>query len=88
MQSAGGECRQLVPLLASRDVSLLVGRRLCTGCVRGCVLHGSGAWPLRREAGGRVGAAASWDGSSWVDVWRWGSRRVRGWWVGGETGSG
>ena len=40
---------QLVPLLASKDVSLVVGGGLYSGCVRGGVLRGGGAWPVGRE---------------------------------------
>ena len=36
--------RQLVPLLANGDVSLVVGGGLCSSCVRGGVLRGSGTW--------------------------------------------
>ena len=41
---------RLVPLLANKDVSLVVGGGLCGGCVGGGVLRGSGAWPV----GGKV----------------------------------
>jgi len=40
---------RLVPLLAGRDVSLIVRGGLYSGCVRGSVLHGSGTWPVGRE---------------------------------------
>jgi len=40
---------QLVPLLASGDVSLVMGGGLCGGCVGGGMLHGSGTWPVGRE---------------------------------------
>ena len=40
---------QLVPLLANRDVSLIVRGRLCSSCVGGGVLHGSGTWPVGKE---------------------------------------
>ena len=33
------------------DVSLMVGWRLCSGCVRGGVLHGSRTWPMGEESG-------------------------------------
>ena len=40
---------RLVPLLASRDVSLIVRGGLCSSCVGGGMLHGSGTWPVGRE---------------------------------------
>ena len=44
------EFGRLVPLLASRDVSLIVRGRLCGSCVGGGMLHGSGAWPVGKES--------------------------------------
>jgi len=41
--------RQLVPLLANKDVSLVVRGGLYSGCVRGGVLHGSETWPVGKE---------------------------------------
>ena len=41
--------RQLVPLLANKDVSLVVRGGLYSGCVRGGVLHGGGTWPVGKE---------------------------------------
>jgi len=38
-----------VPLLASGDVSLVVGGGLCGSCVGGSMLHGGGTWPVGRE---------------------------------------
>ena len=43
--------RQLMPLLATRDVSLMVGGRLYSSCVQGGVLHGSWTWPMGKEGG-------------------------------------
>jgi len=40
---------QLVPLLASGDVSLVVRGGLYGGCVRGGMLHGGKTWPVGRE---------------------------------------
>ena len=37
--------RQLVPLLTNRDISL----RLYSSSVRSSMLHGSEAWPVRKE---------------------------------------
>jgi len=39
--------RQLVPLLANKDMSLIV--RLYSSCVQSSMLHGSETWPLKRE---------------------------------------
>ena len=41
--------RQLVPLLASKDVSLIMRGRLYSSCVRSSMLHGSETWPARKE---------------------------------------
>jgi len=41
--------RQLVPLLTNKDVSLIVRGRLYSSCVQSSMLHGSGAWPVRKE---------------------------------------
>ena len=41
--------RQLVPLLTNRDVSLIRRRRLYSSFVRSSMLHGSEAWPVRKE---------------------------------------
>ena len=41
--------RQLVPLLASKDVSLIMRGRLYSSCVRSSMLHGSETWPTRKE---------------------------------------
>jgi len=38
-----------VPLLANKDVSLLMRGKLYTSCVRGCMLHGSETWPVKKE---------------------------------------
>jgi len=40
---------QLVPLLASKDVSLIMRGRLYSSCVRSSMLHGSETWPVRKE---------------------------------------
>ena len=41
---------RLVPLLANKDVSLIMRGRLYSGCVRSGVLHGSEAWPVGKES--------------------------------------
>ena len=41
--------RQLVPLLTSRDISLIRRGRLYSNCVRSSMLHGSETWPVRKE---------------------------------------
>jgi len=41
--------RQLVLLLASRDMSLIMRWRLYGSCVRSSMLHGSATWPVRKE---------------------------------------
>ena len=41
--------RQLVPVLANKDVSLIVRGRLYSSCVRSIMLHGSETWPVRKE---------------------------------------
>ena len=41
--------RQLVPLLANKDVSLIMRGGLCGGCVRSGVLHGGETWPVGKE---------------------------------------
>jgi len=41
--------RQLVPLLTSKDVSLIMRGRLYSNCVRSSMLHGSETWPVRKE---------------------------------------
>jgi len=41
--------RQLVPLLTSKDVSLITIGRLYSSCVRNSMLHGSETWPARKE---------------------------------------
>ena len=41
--------RQLVPLLTSKDVSLILRGRLYSSCVRSSMLHGSETWPARKE---------------------------------------
>jgi len=43
------EFGQLVPLLASGDVSLVVRGGLCSGCVGGGMLHGGETWPVGKE---------------------------------------
>ena len=39
----------MVPLLANKDVSLIVRGRLYSSCVRSSMLHGSETWPVRKE---------------------------------------
>jgi len=41
--------RQLVPLLTSKDVSLLMRGILYTSCVHSCMLHGSETCPVKKE---------------------------------------
>ena len=38
-----------MPLLTSKDVSLVVRGKLYRGCVHRCVLHGSETWPKKKE---------------------------------------
>jgi len=38
-----------VPVLTNRDVLLIVIGRLCGGCVRSSMLHGSETWQVRKE---------------------------------------
>jgi len=45
----GKKCRQLVPLLTNKDVSLIVRGRLYSSCVQSSTLHGSEIWPVRKE---------------------------------------
>ena len=40
---------QLVPLLTSKDVSLIMRGRLYSSCVRSSMLHGSETWAVRKE---------------------------------------
>jgi len=70
-----------VPLLAGRGVSLVVGGGLCSGCVRGGVLRGGGAWPVGREdvvVLRRAGMGVV--GWRWVEGWApgWGAERGAG----------
>jgi len=41
--------RQLIPLLTSKDISLIVRGRLYSSCVQSTMLHGSETWPVRKE---------------------------------------
>jgi len=41
--------RQLVPLHANKDISLIVRGRLHSSCVQSSMLHGSETWPIRKE---------------------------------------
>jgi len=45
------KCRQLVPLLTNKDISLTVRARLYSSlsCVQSSMLHGSETWPERKE---------------------------------------
>jgi len=43
------KCRQLVPLLTNKDVSLITRGRLYSSCVRSSMLHRSETWPVRKE---------------------------------------
>ena len=54
-----------MPLLASRDVLLVVRGGLCGGCVQSSMLHGGGTWPVGggcggASAGGDVGGRVDW----------------------------
>ena len=40
---------QLVPLLTSKDVSLIMRGRLYSSCVQSSMLHGSETWAVRKE---------------------------------------
>jgi len=41
--------RQLVPLLANRDISLIRRGRLYSSCVQSSMLHEHETWPVRKE---------------------------------------
>jgi len=41
--------RQLVPLLSTRDISLIRRGRLYSSCVLSSMLHRSQTWPVRKE---------------------------------------
>jgi len=41
--------RQLVPLLANKDISLVVRGRLYSSCVQSSMLYGSETWPVRKK---------------------------------------
>jgi len=41
--------RQLIPLLTSKDTSLILRGRLYSSCVQNGMLHGSETWPVRKE---------------------------------------
>ena len=41
--------RQLVPLLANRDISLIRRGRLYSSCVQSSMLHGSETWPSGKK---------------------------------------
>jgi len=41
--------RQLVPLLTSKDISLIMRGRLYSSCMQSGMLHGSETWPVRKE---------------------------------------
>jgi len=49
IQTGCNKCRQLVPLLTSRDISLIRTGRLYSSCVRSSMLHGSETWPVWKE---------------------------------------
>jgi len=49
IQTGCNKCRQLVPLLTSRDISLIRTGRLYSSCVRSSMLHGSDTWPVWKE---------------------------------------
>jgi len=41
--------RQLVPLLANKEVLLIMRGRLYSSCVQSSMLHGSETWLVRKE---------------------------------------
>jgi len=41
--------RHLVPLLTNKDISLIMRGRLYSSCAQSSILHGSDAWPVRKE---------------------------------------
>ena len=43
------ELKQLVPLLTSKDISLIRRGKLYSSCVESSMLHGSETWPVRKE---------------------------------------
>jgi len=45
---AWNKFRQLVPLLANKDISLIRRGRLYSSCMRSSMLHGSETWPVRK----------------------------------------
>ena len=49
MRIGWNKFRQLVPLLTSKDVSLIMRGRLYSSCVRSSMLHGSETWLVRKE---------------------------------------
>jgi len=49
IQIGWNKFRQLVPLLTSRDISLIHRGRLYSNCVRSSMLHGSETWPIRKK---------------------------------------
>ena len=59
------EC-YLLPLLTSKDISLIVRGRLFSSCLRSSALRGSETWPVWKEA---EVALASRGESGQMDVW-------------------
>ena len=49
IQIGWNKFRQLVPLLTSKDISLIRRGMLYSSCVRTSMLHGSETWPVRKE---------------------------------------
>jgi len=49
IQIGWNKFRQLVPLLTSKDISLIVRGRLYSSCVRSSMLHGNETWHVRKE---------------------------------------
>ena len=49
IQIGWNKFKQLVPLLTSRDISLIRRERLYSSCVRSSMVHGSETWPVRKE---------------------------------------
>ena len=65
--------RQLIPLLTTKDVSLIMRGRLYSSCVQSSMLHGSETWPVRKKRGG---TSVSRDENGQVDVWRYAKRQT------------
>jgi len=49
IHTESNKCRQFVPLLTNKDISLKVRGRLYSGYVQSSTLHGSETWPIRKD---------------------------------------